>query len=76
MIEAGAKLDDRDKHGWTPLMAAARHNLNPEVIADLLMAVANPKLKSNGGKTAFGFAKDNKKVKGTNVYWELKKATF
>jgi hypothetical protein len=33
-------------------------------------------LKSNEGKTAFDYAEENAKVKGTDAYLELKKATF
>jgi hypothetical protein len=37
---------------------------------------ANAKLKSDDGMTACDYAKINSKVRGTDVYLELKKATF
>jgi ankyrin repeat protein len=37
---------------------------------------ANPKLRTKEGKTAFDYAERNEKVKGTDAYLELKKATF
>ena len=50
-INAGAKLDDRDKDGWTPLMWAAGFNGNPEVITALLNAGARLDDRDNFGMT-------------------------
>jgi ankyrin repeat protein len=72
----GAKIDERDKNGQTPLMLVAGFNSNPEVIKALLKAGANSKLLSNVGWTAFDYAEENKKVKGTDAYWELKNTRF
>ncbi|MCL2009899.1 MAG: ankyrin repeat domain-containing protein [Synergistaceae bacterium] len=35
-IKAGADVNARYSNGWTPLMSAARHNSNPEVITTLI----------------------------------------
>ena len=50
-INAGAKLDDRDKNGTTPLMYAALNNKNPDVITTLLRAGAKIDDKNNVGWT-------------------------
>jgi hypothetical protein len=42
----------------------------------LLEAGANATLRAADGKTAFDYAELNIAVKGTDVYWKLKKATF
>ena len=76
LLNAGAKLDDRDKNGMTPLMHAAWINMNPDVITTLLNAGANAKAKSNEGKTAFDYAQNNTKIKGTKAYWDLNNALF
>jgi ankyrin repeat protein len=67
LLKAGAKLDDRDDTGQTPLMNAAQFN-TPEVITTLLEAGADGKVKDNDGKTAFDCAKDNTKLKGIFAY--------
>jgi ankyrin repeat protein len=40
-INQGAYVNDKDESGWTPLMYAAGHNKNPEVITVLLKAGAD-----------------------------------
>jgi len=76
LLNAGARLDDRDKNGMTPLMYAAKYNENPDVITTLLNAGADAKAKSIEGKTAFDYAQNNHKIKGTKVYWDLNNARF
>ena len=77
LLNAGAKLDDRDElFGRTALMWAAKYNENPEVITTLLNAGADAKAKSNEGKTAFDYAQNNPKIKGTKAYWDLNNARF
>ena len=68
LLEAGAKIDDRDKGDWTPLMLAAKHTKNPDVISALL------KLKSKEGKTAYDYATGNENLEGTQQYLDLKNA--
>jgi hypothetical protein len=36
---------------------------------------ANAKAKSNGGKTAFDYAKENDKLKGTDAFRQLEEAS-
>ena len=36
LLESGAKVDDRDEHGTTALMWAAKTNSNPEITTTLL----------------------------------------
>ena len=60
----------------TPLMYAAKYNENPDVITTLLNAGADAKAKSIEGKTAFDYAQNNHKIKGTKVYWDLNNARF
>ena len=75
-ISKGADVNTRDNDGWTPLMAAADYNPNPEVITMLLQAGANGKEKDRSGKTALDYANDNQKLKGTDAYWKLNEALF
>ena len=60
LLDAGAKLDDKDENGWTALMYAT--NWSPEVAVEvikvLLAAGADVKLKDKKGKTALGYAKE------------------
>ena len=71
LLKAGADVAARDKNGKTPLMWAAGVNWNPEVIEALLKAGANARAKDKEGKTAVDYAKDNKKIYKTKVYWKL-----
>jgi len=57
-------------------MFAASFNKNPDVITTLLNAGADAKAKSIEGKTAFDYAQDNPKIKGTKAYWDLNNARF
>ena len=59
-----------------PLMWAAGVNWNPEVIEALLKAGANARAKDKEGKTAVDYAKDNKKIYKTKVYWKLNEAQY
>ena len=76
LINGGANVNDQNHNGLTPLMIAAMNNLEPEVITILLKSGANGTQKSNEGKTAFDYAKDNESIKGTNAYWELNDAQY
>jgi hypothetical protein len=42
----------------------------------LLKAGASGKAKDINGKTAFDYAKENAKLKGTAVYWAMNNARF
>lgn len=76
LLKAGAKVDDRDEDGMTPLMYAAWFNPNPDVITTLLKAGADAKAKDYSGKTAFDYAGENTKLKGTTAYWALNQASY
>ena len=56
-------------------MFAALYNPNPEVITTLLKAGAKAKAKDSKGKTAFDYAKANKKLKGTDALRQFKEAS-
>ena len=70
LLKAGADIEARDKDGETPLIIAARSN-NPEVIEVLLTGGANAKAKNEAGETALDYAKKNKKIYKTKLYWKL-----
>lgn len=53
----------------------AEFNPNPEVITKLLKAGADPKAKDKDGRTAFDYAKDNAKLKGTEALKQLEEAS-
>jgi hypothetical protein len=57
-------------------MYAAGSDPNPEVIITLLRAGADGKAKDTVGKTAFDYAQDNEKLRGTDAYWKLKEQLF
>jgi ankyrin repeat protein len=48
LIAAGAELDGRQRHGWTPLLAAADHG-DGDVVAALLAAGADPSAANDDG---------------------------
>lgn len=71
LIKAKANVNARNKDGGTPLMLAAMLNSNPAVIETLVKASADINARDKAGKTAFDYAEDNPKIKGTPVYWKL-----
>ena len=60
----------------TALMWAAKENPNPKIVTLLLGAGANGKTVNFNGKTAFDYAGDNGKLKGTSAYWALNNAGY
>ena len=56
-------------------MNAAARNRNSEIIIVLLKAGADAKVKDNKGKTAFEYAQNNAKLKGTDAYRQLEEAS-
>ena len=60
-IKAGAKLDDRDTIGMTPLMYAAWSNENPDVITTLLNAGAKLDDRDVNGWTPLMYAAQRNK---------------
>ena len=57
-------------------MAAAMSNENPEVIMTLLKAGAEAKAKDNNGFTAFDYAQEDERLKGTDAYQMLNDAQY
>jgi len=55
-ISGGARVDDRDKYGRTPLMFAARYNTNAAVLMVLLEAGAQVNERDKGNRTPLMFA--------------------
>jgi ankyrin repeat protein len=51
LLEAGARLEERNKEGLTPLLFAAQYNENPRVITTLLKAGAKLDSRDKAGKT-------------------------
>ena len=58
----------------TPLHKAAAGDL--AVVEKLIAAGADPKARDIGGKFPFDYAKNNKALQGTDVYWRLNEARF
>ena len=61
-LAKGVKVTDRDAHGLTPLMLAARSNPNPEVTTILLAAGASVDDRDPYGVTPLMFAAGNNKA--------------
>ena len=74
LIREGAEVNARGMGGMTPLMCAARENTSPTIIKILLDSGADGRLKSNEGKTAFDYAKENQAIRDSEVYSLLEKA--
>jgi len=60
----------------TALIAAAKSNCNPEVVAALLNAGADASIKDPDDRIALDYARQNSAIKGTNVYWVLNNASY
>jgi hypothetical protein len=72
LLDAGARVNDKDRRGMTPLMfAASSETQDAEVIKMLLAAGADTKVKTTEGETARDWAL---KFKNPAVLAELKKA--
>ena len=82
LIKGGANVNAQMLSDYTPLHAAAKEPRNPAVIEALLEAGADPRRVSKpasslgSGKTPFDYAKDNKALRGTEVYWRLNETRF
>jgi ankyrin repeat protein len=58
-IAAGANVNARDEHGWTPLMYAARYNGRLEVTTALIASGADAEAKGLDGNTVLGLSRKN-----------------
>lgn len=65
LIDDGASVTDDS------LLVVAGSNSNPAVVEALIKAKADVTARDISGKTAFDYAEDNPKIKGTSVYWKL-----
>jgi len=62
LIDAGAKLEIRNRHGWTALTHAVRQRGAPEVVALLLERGADPNTAANDKLSPLHFAVERGKV--------------
>jgi len=58
LVEAGADVNAKQRHGWTPLHGAA-HSGDRELVELLLERGADPEAKHQEGKTALDLAREN-----------------
>ena len=75
LLEANANIAARDENGNTPLHLAAL-NGHPRTVEALLKAGANPKAKTIKGQMPYDLAKDNEKIRETQIFWVLNDARF
>ena len=71
LLAAHPKLEARDHTEETALLLAARFNTTA-VVTQLLDSGADPKAQDNLGLTAFDWAKNNSKLRGSRVLSRLK----
>lgn len=76
LLAAGARVNARDKDGWTPLHMAVQSSKAPAVVEALLAAGADPAAEDKEGKTPWHYAKENAALKGTEGYWRLNDGRF
>ncbi len=77
LLKAGANVNAQDPFGMTPLMDAAVWTETPEAVTVnmLLAAGADGKVKDKKGKTAFDYALENWRLKGTDALKKLEEAS-
>ena len=76
LVERGYDINATTPHGQTPLMKAALYTTNPHVIIRLLALGADPRAADETGMTAVDYARHNKDLKNTEVYWKLNEAAY
>ena len=76
LLETGANLEARTEDGRTPLHMAAALSTTPAVVVVLLEAGADPVAKGADGNTPWELIEDDSPLKGTDLYWQLKEASF
>jgi ankyrin repeat protein len=75
LLRAGADIKDRSTTlGLTVLILSSQHNPNPEIIKALMKAGAEAKAQDHYGKTAYDYAKENEKLKNSDVVTLLENA--
>ncbi len=75
LLAAGSPINSQSDGGMTPLMWAAMQNSDPEVIAELLRAGADPYMLNDEKKMAFDYAKENPSLVGSQAYKLLEAAS-
>ena len=76
LLDRGTAVNARDNVGTTPLHEAARWNANPAVVALLLDRGADATLRDKRNRRPADYAKENKQLRGTDVYWRLNDAGY
>ena len=71
-----AALTATADNGNTDLYKKAAKTDNPIIITALLEAGADPKAKTEDGKTPWDYTKENEALKGTDAYWLLNDLRF
>ena len=71
MLQAGADIEVANEDDITPLRAAAQQG-NTKAVEVLLACGADTNAKNKDGETPYDYAKDNRKLKGTDVLQKLK----
>lgn len=61
LIAAGADVNAKQRHGWTPLHGAA-HSGDRELVELLLVHGADPDVKHQEGKTALDLAREGRHI--------------
>ena len=75
LLKAGADIEARDLQMGRTALIWAVHDNSTEVITVLLKAGADTKVKDKAGYTAFDYAQNREKLKGTDALKELEEAS-
>ena len=73
LLKGGAGPNAKNVQGATPLHVAANFNPDPAILKALLEGGADPKAEALG-ETAFDLARNNPKLRGSDVYRQLREA--
>lgn len=59
------------EEGMTALMFAAKYSTHPAIVEALINSGADVKLYDNTGQTAVDYAKTNKNIYNSDIYWKM-----